>query len=99
MVERHCAMASELAAWLRDGGFNVLNRVVLNQIVVRGRTDEETTRIRSMVEKSGEAWFGPTVWKGETAFRISISSWRTTQADIGRLFAAIVRARDGTENI
>ncbi len=99
MVERHCAMASELAAWLRDAGFNVLNRVVLNQIVVRGRTDEETTRIRSMVEKSGEAWFGPTVWKGEIAFRISISSWRTTQADIGRLFAAIVRARDGTENI
>lgn len=99
MVERHCAMARELATLLKGAGLNVLNRVVLNQVVVQGRTDHETTAIRLAVEKSGEAWFGPTVWKGSAAFRISISSWRTEKADIDRLFLAIVKARDDVQAI
>lgn len=99
MVERHCAMARELATLLKGAGLNVLNRVVLNQVVVQGRTDHETTAIRLAVEKSGEAWFGPTVWKGNAAFRISISSWRTEKADIDRLFLAIVKARDDVQAI
>lgn len=92
-------MARELATLLKGAGLNVLNRVVLNQVVVQGRTDHETTAIRLAVEKSGEAWFGPTVWKGSAAFRISISSWRTEKADIDRLFLAIVKARDDVQAI
>jgi hypothetical protein len=31
---------------------------------------------------AGRLWFGPTVWRGRPAFRLSVSSWRTTDADI-----------------
>lgn len=88
MVDRHRAQARRLAAGLRAAGFEVVNRVVLNQVLVRGRTDEATLAIRAEALASGELWFGPTVWRGRPAFRLSVSSWRTTDADID---AAIAR--------
>jgi glutamate/tyrosine decarboxylase-like PLP-dependent enzyme len=94
LVERHCAQAQHLAGRLRDAGFEVLNRVVLNQIVVRGRDDAETLAVRLGAERSGEVWFGPTVWAGRPAFRLSISSWRTKNSDIDRLADVLVRARE-----
>jgi glutamate/tyrosine decarboxylase-like PLP-dependent enzyme len=94
LVERHCAQAARLAERLRRDGFEVLNRVVLNQIVVRGRDDGETQAVRLGAEKSGEVWFGPTSWQGRPAFRLSISSWRTTGADIDRLADVLVRVRE-----
>ena len=94
LVERHCSQAQHLAARLRESGFDVLNRVALNQIVVRGRDDAETLAVRLGAERSGEVWFGPTVWAGRPAFRLSISSWRTTDADIDRLADVLVRVRE-----
>jgi len=32
-----------------------------------------------------QVWFGPTVWQDRPAFRLSVSSWRTSDADIDRL--------------
>jgi aromatic-L-amino-acid decarboxylase len=32
------------------------------------------------------------VWQGHTAMRISVSSWATTEADVQRSLAAILRA-------
>ena len=93
LIERHCAQAQRLAARLRSEGFEVLNRVMLNQLVVRGRDDAETVAIRLGAERSGEVWFGPTVWAGRAAFRLSISSWRTTDADIDQLADVLVRVR------
>ncbi|GGD96910.1 aspartate aminotransferase family protein [Caballeronia grimmiae] len=94
MVERHCSQATRLAHGLRDAGFEVLNRVVLNQVLVRAKDDAETAAIRQAVEQSGEAWFGPAVWDGRPAFRLSVSSWRTDEADIERTVALIRNARD-----
>ena len=70
-----------------------LNRVVLNQVIARGRTDSETAALRVAVENSGEAWFGPSVWAGRPAFRLSVSSWRTKDADIERLIQQLARLR------
>jgi glutamate/tyrosine decarboxylase-like PLP-dependent enzyme len=77
MVDRHCALASRIADGLRLAGYDVLNRVVLNQVLVRATTDEQTIAIRQAAQASGEIWFGPTVWQERPAFRISVSSWRT----------------------
>ena len=93
MVERHVAQAQWLAERLRGEGFEVLNRVVLNQLVVRGRDDAETAAIRLGAERSGEVWFGPTVWQGRPAFRMSLSSWRTKDADVARLADVLIRVR------
>lgn len=93
LVERHVAQAQWLAELLRDEGFEVLNRVVLNQLVVRGRDDAETAAIRLGAERSGEVWFGPTVWQGRPAFRLSLSSWRTEDSDVVRLADVLIRVR------
>jgi len=97
MVDRHIAQAARLAARLREAGFEVVNRVVLNQVLVRGASDAQTLAIRLGVEASGEAWFGQTVWLGRPAFRLSVSSWRTQDHDIDRLVETLVRARDGLQ--
>lgn len=89
LVERHCALATRLAAGLRDAGYEICNRVVINQVLIRASSDLETAAIREAAQKSGEIWFGPTVWEGRPAFRLSVSSWRTDEADIDRAIAVL----------
>ncbi len=85
MVDQHRRQASYVAAALRDVGYDVLNRVVLNQILVRADTDERTNSIIEAAQSSGKVWFGSTVWQGRPAFRISISSFRTKDKHIDKL--------------
>jgi glutamate/tyrosine decarboxylase-like PLP-dependent enzyme len=94
MVDRHCAQARKVAEGLRAAGFEVLNRVVLNQVLVRAATDAETVAIREAAQSSGKVWFGPTIWQGRAAFRISVSSWRTEDLHVDLLvqqLAALLR--------
>lgn len=79
-MERSTDLATRIADGLRESGYTVLNRVVLNQVLVRAETPEETHRIIREAQASGATWFGPTVWQDAPAFRISVSSWRTTEA-------------------
>ena len=97
LIERHCALARRIADGLGKAGFEIVNRVVLNQILVRAGPDEKTIAIREAAQASGEVWFGPTVWQGRPAFRISVSSWRTTDADADRLVALLAGLRKTTE--
>ncbi|PWC13178.1 aspartate aminotransferase family protein [Brenneria roseae subsp. americana] len=94
MVERHCRQARLIADGLRAANFEVLNRVMLNQVLVRGATDSQTTAIREALQASGKAWFGATVWQGRTALRISVSSWRTQDEDARALVALLVKIRE-----
>jgi len=82
MVERHCRQARRLADGLRAGGFEVLNRVVLNQVLLRAADDDETRRVRDAAVATGKIWFGPTVYDGRAAMRLSVSSHRSTDSDI-----------------
>jgi len=94
MVDRHCAQATRIAEGLRAGGYQVLNRVAINQVLVRADTDEQTVAIMKAAQASGEVWFGATVWQGRPAFRISVSSWRTADEHIERLVALLCELRD-----
>jgi glutamate/tyrosine decarboxylase-like PLP-dependent enzyme len=98
MVDRHCALAMRIAAGLRAAGYEILNRVVINQVLVRASTDAETMAICQAAQASGEVWFGSTVWQGQPAFRISVSSWRTQDehADhlVQLLAALLAKLRD-----
>lgn len=85
LVDRHCALANRIADGLRAAGYEVLNRVLLNQVLVRAATDAETVAIRQAAQASGKVWFGPTVWQGRPAFRISVSSWRTEEVHADQL--------------
>ena len=96
LIGRNCAQAARVADGLRSHGFDVLNRVVLNQVLVRADSDEETVEIREAAQNSGEIWFGQTMWRGRPAFRISISSWRTRDEHIDRAIALLGRLKRHT---
>ena len=98
MIDRHITQAGQLANALRKAGFDVVNRVVLNQVLVRGADDDATKAIRAAVEATGKAWFGGTVWRGRPAFRLSISSWRTRDQDIDDLVDLLVEVRNSIVN-
>jgi glutamate/tyrosine decarboxylase-like PLP-dependent enzyme len=92
LVERTCRHAERFAVGLRAAGFEVLNDVVLNQVLVHFRDDETTRRVVVAVQEDGTCWCGPTVWQGRTAMRISVSSWATRTEDVDRSLQAIVEA-------
>jgi hypothetical protein len=50
-----------------------------------------TRRVIDAIQKDGTCWCGGTVWQGQTAMRISVSSWATTEADVERSLEAILR--------
>jgi glutamate/tyrosine decarboxylase-like PLP-dependent enzyme len=96
LVERCCALARRFAAQLSElDGATVVNDVVLNQVLVRFGGDAETDRVIDAVQRSGECWMGGTTWHGMRLMRISVSSWRTTEADVDRSVAAISAAMAG----
>jgi hypothetical protein len=43
------------------------------------------------VQADGACWCGGTEWQGRAAMRISVSSWATTEEDVERSLAAIIR--------
>jgi glutamate/tyrosine decarboxylase-like PLP-dependent enzyme len=92
LVERTCAHAARLAAGLAAVGYEVLNEVALNQVLVSFGDAAVTRRVAAAVQADGTCWCGSTVWQGRTAMRISVSSWATTEEDVERSLAAIVAA-------
>jgi len=97
MIERNCRLAKVFAVGLREAGFQVLNDVTLNQVLVSFGSPEETRRIIAAIQAEGTCWCGGTQWQGHTAMRISVSNWATTEEDVGVSLRAIIRvAKDGT---
>ena len=91
LVERNCRQARRFAAGLRGAGFEILNDVVLNQVLVAFGDDRVTTEVIRGVQREGTCWCGGTHWNGRAAMRISVSSWATTDDDVERSLAAILR--------
>ena len=91
LIERNCRSAARFAAGLSDAGFEVLNQVVLNQVLVSFGPPEVTQRTIQAIQEDGTCWCGGTVWQGRPAMRISVSSWATTDADVDRSLSAIIR--------
>jgi glutamate/tyrosine decarboxylase-like PLP-dependent enzyme len=92
LVERCCAHASRFAAGLREAGYEVLNDVSLNQVLVSFGDDQRTWRVIDALQREGTCWCSGTNWQGRAAMRISVSSWATTDEDVERSLAAILRA-------
>jgi glutamate/tyrosine decarboxylase-like PLP-dependent enzyme len=91
MIERNCRQARLFAERLRSAGFRVLNDVVLNQVLVSFGSAEETRQVIAEIQADGTCWCGGTEWQGHTAMRISVSSWATSDDDVERSAAAMIR--------
>jgi glutamate/tyrosine decarboxylase-like PLP-dependent enzyme len=91
MIGRNCRGARRFAERLSQAGFEILNDVVLNQVLVSFGSPERTRRIIEALQADGTCWCGVTVWQEHTAMRISVCSWATTDADIEKSADAILR--------
>jgi glutamate/tyrosine decarboxylase-like PLP-dependent enzyme len=98
LVERCCRHATRFAEGLQAAGYAVLNDVVLNQVLVsfddpsQGSGQADTTRrVIAGIQADGTCWCGGTTWQGRAAMRISVSSWATTEVDVERSLAVMLR--------
>jgi glutamate/tyrosine decarboxylase-like PLP-dependent enzyme len=91
LIERSCEHASHFATALSAAGYEILNDVVLNQVLVDFGDTERTLRIIEAIQADGTCWMGGTTWHGRQAMRISVSSWATTSMDVERSIDAILR--------
>ena len=91
LVERNCRLAKRFADAFAAAGYSVLNDVVLNQVLVSFGEPEHTRRVIAAIQEDGTCWCGPTVWHGQTAMRVSVISWMTTEEDVDRSLETILR--------
>lgn len=66
---------------------------VLNNSTIALMTSisHQTRRVIAGIQTDGTCWCGETIWQGQTAMRISVSSWATTEADVDRSLEAMLR--------
>jgi glutamate/tyrosine decarboxylase-like PLP-dependent enzyme len=91
LIERTCGYARRFAERLREAGYDVLNEVVINQVLVSFGSAEATREVLRRVQQDGTCWCSGTVWQGKTGMRISVSCWATTDEDVEQSLAAILR--------
>jgi aromatic-L-amino-acid decarboxylase len=91
LIERTCGHAQRFAQGLKEAGFAVLNDVVINQVLVSFGSPDVTREVIRRIQEGGICWCAGTVWQGKTAMRISVSSWATTEEDVERSLAAMIR--------
>ncbi len=91
LIERNCRHATRFAEGLRAAGYQVLNEVVINQVLVSFGDAEITRRVIAAIQADGTCWCGGTVWQEQIAMRISVSSWATTDDDVERSLEAMLR--------
>ena len=96
LVARNCRQARRFAERLSAAGFEILNDVVLNQVLVSFGDAERTARVIAAIQADGTCWAGITKWQGKTAMRISVISWATTDDDVELSADAMIRIAGAT---
>ncbi len=94
LIERNCRHARRFAEGLQAAGYEILNDVVLNQVLVAFGDAGTTQRVIEAIQQDGTCWCGGTVWQGRTAMRISVSSWATTDDDVEQSLQAMLRCAE-----
>ena len=93
LVDQLCSRASLFATLLSSNGFEILNEVVFNQVLVAFGTNEQTNDILSLIQCGGECWCSGSVWNGRSVIRVSVCSYVTTIEDVERSVEAFILAR------
>lgn len=97
IVERDCALAHWLGEKIKSSAhFRLLAPVRLNGVCFTldrpegPATIEQVQAYLSRLTSSGEAFMTPTVYQGIAAIRVSVSNWRTSQADMALTWQAML---------
>jgi glutamate/tyrosine decarboxylase-like PLP-dependent enzyme len=91
LIERTCCYAARFAEGLGAAGYQVLNEVKLNQVLVSFGKDETTRKVIQQVQQDGTCWCSGTNWQGRLAMRISVSCWATTADDVERSLKVMLK--------
>lgn len=94
LVYRLHERAKQFADGLSENGFNILNEVVFNQVLVACDSDPETEETLKNLQELRECWCGGSQWFDKKVIRISVCSWATTEEDVRRSVLSFVKARD-----
>lgn len=85
--------AKQFAALLQqEKGFEVLNEVVFNQVMVKCATDDITDKVIKNIQEMRACWVGGSSWDGQRIIRISVCSWATTEQDVLRSVESFKKA-------
>jgi glutamate/tyrosine decarboxylase-like PLP-dependent enzyme len=95
LIERSCRHARRFAEGLDAAGYEILNEVVLNQVLVSFGSNDQTLRVIDAIQHDGTCWCGGTLFQGRRAMRISVSSWATREEDVTRSLEAMIRCARG----
>ncbi len=106
LIERNGDLCEALAHGIAAlPGAELVSPPRLNQALVRfldprpgangADHDARTERVISAINASGEAFFGPSTWRGQRVMRICLVNWRTTTRDIERTIVAVGAALQG----
>ena len=95
LIDRTCRHAQAFAEGLRARGYEILNDVVINQVLVSFGPPAVTLAVIERIQRDGVCWCGGTSWQGRTAMRISVSSWATTDEDVALSLDAMQSAFEG----
>jgi len=85
--------AKQFAKELKENGFQILNDVVFNQVLVACDNDLETEATLRNIQDLRECWCGGSVWFNRKVIRISVCSWATTEEDVTRSVLSFLKAR------
>lgn len=89
LVERTCRHARALVEGIGAlPGAEVVAVSELNQGLVAFGDAARTDEVIAAINATGEAYFGGVTWRGRRCMRVSVSNWRTTEADVARAIAA-----------
>jgi glutamate/tyrosine decarboxylase-like PLP-dependent enzyme len=91
LMERNCRQAARFAEGLSAAGYEVLNDVQLNQVMISFGDGDATAKVIARIQEDGTCWCGGTTWQGRSAMRISVSSWATTDEDVEQSLDAMLR--------
>ncbi|MEP7196098.1 MAG: pyridoxal-dependent decarboxylase [Saprospiraceae bacterium] len=89
--------AKQFASELSENGFQILNDVVFNQVLVACDSDAETDETLKNLQELRDCWCGGSQWFNQRVIRISVCSWATTEEDVTRSVLSFVKARNTIE--
>jgi glutamate/tyrosine decarboxylase-like PLP-dependent enzyme len=91
-VARACSHARLFAELLADvPGVTVLNRVELNQVLIRIEKADASS-VAAQMRSNGVAFLTTSRSRGQDVIRISVSGYRTSEDDVRRTVQAIAEA-------
>lgn len=93
--KKACQFAEELS----KNGFQVLNDVAFNQVLVACENDSETDETLKNLQALRVCWCGGSQWNNRKVIRISVCSWATTTEDVSLSVQSFIKSREMANNL